>query len=173
MTKNLFILGGPGSGKTKLLRDLALAKKTRIGGYYTEPIMAGRMRKGLMIRTLDGQDRVLASKTVKSPHKLDRFNVDLNALENVGIPALRLAMMSKELIVIDEVGPLEHLSQRYTDTLIECLQSTKPIVATMRAAGNPFTNKLKKLPDTETILLNKSNFASVKLQVRKWIESHL
>jgi len=172
-SKNLFISGGPGIGKTKLLRDLALAKKLRIGGFYTEPIMAGRMRKGLIIRTLDGQDRMLASKTVKSNFKLGKFNVDINALENVGIPALKLGMMSKELIVIDEVGTLEAMSTRYKETLLEVLNSTKPVLATLPAKANPFINSLKKIPDTEIIVLKKANFASIKQQVRKWLEGHL
>lgn len=135
--------------------------------------MAGRMRKGLMIRTLDGQDRMLASKTVKSNFKLGKYKVDINALENVGIPALRLAMMSKELIVIDEIGTLEAMSVRYKETLLEVLNSTKPVLATMPKISNAFLNTLKKLPDTQVLPLTKSNLASVKQQVRKWLDGHL
>ena len=40
------------------------------------------------MRTFDGQERMLAAKNLKSPHKLGKYGVDLNALENVGVPAL-------------------------------------------------------------------------------------
>lgn len=173
MSKVLLIAGASGSGKTALVRDIALARKNRIGGFYTEPIMAGRLRKGLMIRTFDGQDRMLASKTVKSNHTLGKFPVDLNALDNVGIPALRLALMSKDMIVIDEVGLLEAMSPRYKETLMEVFNSTKPILATIRSSPNPLTDRLKKMPDTQTLLLTKSNLSSIKLQIRKWMETHL
>jgi nucleoside-triphosphatase len=173
VSKNLFIAGAEDSGKTRLVRDAALSKKNRAGGFYMEAIMAGRVRKGLMIRTLDGQDRMLASKTVKSNHLLGKFPVDLNALENVGVPALRLALMTKDLIVIDEVGTLEGMSARFKETLLECLNSSKPVLATIRASTSAFTDSLKKLPDTQTIVLNKSNAASVKQQIRKWMDGHL
>jgi len=173
VTKNLFIAGSRGVGKTMLLREVTLAKKERIGGFYTEHIMSGRMRKGFMIRTFDGQERMLAATGLKSSHQLGKYGVDLNALENVGVPALKLALESKDLIVIDEIGSMEMMSERFRITLLECLTSTKPILATIRASSQPFSDQVKKFADTQTLLLTKSNYASVKQQVRKWIETHL
>lgn len=172
ITKNLFIAGTLGVGKTTLIREVTLAKRDRIGGFYTEPILSGRMQKGFMIRTFDGQERMLAAKGLKSPHQLGKYGVDLNALENVGVPALKLALMSKDLIVIDEIGSMEMMSERFRATLLECLNSAKPVLATIRAASQPFSDQVKKLADTQTLLLAKSNYPSVKQQVRKWIESH-
>src|SRR6185437_375241 len=112
VNKNLFIAGTRGVGKTQLLREATLSRKERIGGFYTEHILSGRIRKGFMIRTFDGQERMLAAQGLKSPHKLGKYGVDLNALENVGIPALKLALMSKDIIVIDEIGSMEMMSER-------------------------------------------------------------
>jgi nucleoside-triphosphatase len=173
LIKNLFISGTAGVGKSTLIRDVTLSKREHIGGFYTEHMMSGRIRKGFMIRTFDGQDRMLASKGLKSPHQLGKYGVDLNALENVGVPALKLALMSKTVIVIDEVGAMENMSDRFRATLIECLNSTKPILATIRAGSQPFSNEVKKMADTQTILLTKSNYASVKQQVRKWLETQI
>ena len=173
MTKNLFVAGTPGVGKTSLLREVTLPKKTRIGGFYTEHMLVGRMRKGFIMRTFDGQERVLASKGMKSPHQLGKYGVDINALENVGIPALKLGMMTKDLIVIDEIGSMEMMSERFRQTLLEALTSTKPVLATIRAASQPFSDQVKKFSDTQTIILTKANYNQVKLQVRKWLDSHL
>src|SRR5262245_30503392 len=41
VTKNLFISGTPGVGKTTLLREVTLGKRERIGGFYTEHILSG------------------------------------------------------------------------------------------------------------------------------------
>ena len=55
-------------------------------------------------------------KCVEQHHDIDladflrKYGVDINALENVGIPALKLALMSKSVIVIDEVGAMEMMS---------------------------------------------------------------
>lgn len=160
-------------GKTMLLRDVTLSRKEKIGGFYTEHILSGRIRKGFMMRTFDGQERMLAAKGLKSNHKLGNYGVDLNALENVGVPALKLALMSKDLIVVDEIGSMEVMSERFRTALLECLTSTKPVLATIRAAAQPFTDQVKKFADTETIVLTKSNYAAIKQQVRKWIETQL
>ena len=173
MTKNLFIAGTPGVGKTSLLREVTMGKRERIGGFYTDHLMAGKIRRGFLMRTFDGQDRVLASKGMKSPHQLGKYGVDINALENVGIPALKLALMTKDLIVMDEIGSMEMMSERFRQTLLECLTSTKPVLATIRAASQPFSDQVKKFSDTQTITLNKSNYNQVKLQVRKWLDAHL
>jgi nucleoside-triphosphatase len=173
VTKNLFIAGTPGVGKTTLLREVTLPKRQRIGGFYTEHILAGRIRRGFMMRTFDGQERMLAAKGMKSPHQLGKYGVDINALENVGIPALKLGLMTKDLVVIDEIGSMEMMSERFRQTLLECLTSTKPVLATIRAASQPFSDQVKKFSDTQTIILTKANYNQVKQQVRKWLDSHL
>jgi nucleoside-triphosphatase len=173
IVKNLFISGTPGVGKTQLLREVTLPKREHIGGFYTEHILSGRIRKGFMIRTFDGQDRMLAAKGLKSPHKLGKYGVDLNALENVGVPALKLALMSKSVIVIDEIGSMEMMSERFRTILLECLTSTKPVLATIRTAAQPFSDQVKKFSDTQTIQLTKANYAATKQQVRKWLETQL
>ena len=169
----LFISGTRGVGKTKLVKDATFSKRERIGGFYTEHMMSGRLHKGFMIHTFDGQERMLAAKGLKSQYQLGDYGVDLNALENVGIPSLKLALMSKELIVIDEVGSMEMMSERFRVTLLECLASEMPILATIRSSAQPFSDQVKKLANSQIIQLTKSNYASVKQQVRKWLESHL
>jgi nucleoside-triphosphatase len=173
VTKNLFIAGTPGVGKTSLLREVTLSKRERIGGFYTDHMLAGRLRKGFVMRTFDGQERVLAAKGMKSSHQRGKYGVDINALENVGIPALKLALMAKDVIVIDEIGSMEMMSERFRQTLLECLTSTKPVLATIRAASQPFSDQVKKFSDTQTVILTKANYNQVKLQVRKWLDAHL
>lgn len=173
VAKNLFIAGAPGVGKTTLLREVTLSRREKIGGFYTEHILVGRIRKGFIIRTFDGQERMLAARGLKSSHKLGSYGVDLNALENVGVPALKLALMTKDLIVIDEIGSMEMMSERFRTTLLECLTSTKPVLASIRVASQPFSDQVKKFSDTQTLLLTKSNYTSIKQQVRKWLDAQV
>jgi nucleoside-triphosphatase len=169
----LFISGSRGVGKTKLVKEATFSRRERIGGFYTEHMMSGRIHKGFMIHTFDGQERMLAAKGLKSPYQLGNYGVDLNALENVGVPALKLALMSKELIVIDEVGSMEMMSERFRLTLLESLASDKPILATIRSTSQPFSDQVKKLANSQLLQLTKSNYASIKQQVRKWLDAHL
>jgi len=173
LTKNLFIIGVAGIGKTRLIRETTASRKERIGGFYTEPIMLGRIRRGVRMQTFDGQERMLAQKGLKSNILLGKFGLDLNALENVGVPALKLGLMTKQLMVIDEMGMLEAHSERFKATVQEVLHSDKPVLATLRPDAKPHVEHIKKLPDTQVLILNRSNFTSIKIQVRKWLDSHL
>jgi nucleoside-triphosphatase len=173
VTKNLLISAVSGVGKTRLIREITLAKKERLGGFYTEPLMVGRIQRGFIMRTFDGQERMLAQKGLKSNQLIGKFGVDLNALENVGVPALKLGLMTKELIVIDEIGLLESMSERFKATVVEVLNSPTPVLATIRAGKHAFCDQVRKQSDTTVVVLTRSNFASVKQQVRKWLDGHL
>ncbi len=76
-------------------------------------------------------------------------------------------------MVIDEIGSMEMMSERFRQTLLECLTSTKPVLATIRAAFHPFPDQVKKFFDAQTITLTKANYSQVKAQVREWLGTHL
>jgi nucleoside-triphosphatase len=173
VSKRLLIAGARGVGKTRLLREVTNSRRERIGGFITEHMMTGKVSKGFRIHTFDGQERMLAAKGLKSQFQLGHYGVDLNALENVGVPALKLALMSKELVVIDEIGTMEMMSERFRMALLEVLMSDKPILATIRLSSQPFADQAKKMPDTQTIVLTKANYTKTKQQVRKWLDGHL
>lgn len=156
-----------------MIRDLTVSRRDHIGGFYTEPIMAGRIRRGVRIFTFDGQERMLAQKGLKSNLFLGKFGLDLNALENVGVPALKLGLMTKQLMVIDEVGMLESMSERFKDTVQEVLDSDKPVLATLRPGAKPHSDMIKKLGDCRILTLSSSNYAAIKQQVRKWLDAHI
>ena len=121
----------------------------------------------------EGLNDVVTLSTFRNRDFHGKYGVDMNALENVGVPALRLGLMTKDLIVIDELGEIEVMSEKFRLAMWECLNSTKPVLASVRFGAQPFTNEIKKLPDTEVVILTKSNYAAVKQQVRKWIDSQL
>lgn len=173
VSRRLFIVGVPETGKSRLVREVTESRHDRIGGFYISPIMSGRVRRGVRLHTFDGQERMLAQKGLKSNHTLGKFGLDLNALENVSVPALKLGMMTKEVMVIDEIGMLDPLSERFRATLEEVLKSHKPVLATLRAGAKPWSDRIKKLPDSQVLVLTRSNYASVKQQVRKWLDNHL
>ena len=102
---------------------------------------------------------------------LPGLEADSRVLTNIEI--LSLNAIPKSLIVIDEIGSMEVMSERFRTVLLECLTSTKPVLATIRAASQPFSDQVKKFSDTQTLLLTKSNYAAVKQQVRKWLETQL
>ena len=169
MTKNLFITGKPAAGKTTLIKEVCLRIMDKTGGFYTDEITENNARLGFMLKTFDGREGVLAKKGMKSPHKLNKYGIDINVLENIGADALLKAVKDKELIVIDEIGTMELVSDIFRAALGECFGSGKRVLATVRYNAQPFTDEIKKMRDTSVLALTRDNYAQVKKQVKEWL----
>jgi nucleoside-triphosphatase len=168
-TKNLFITGKPASGKTTLIKEVCLPYMDKTGGFYTEEIIQNNARLGFLLKTFDGRQGVLAKKGMKSPHKLNKYGIDINVLENIGADALVKAVKDKELIVIDEIGTMELVSDIFRVSMQECFGSNKRVLATVRFNAQPFTDEIKKMRDTSVLTLTRDNFAEIKKQVKEWL----
>ena len=170
MVKNLFITGKPGSGKTTLIKEVCLPVMDRVGGFYTEEMTESGSRLGFVLKTFDGREGVLAKKGMKSSYKFNKYGIDGHVLEDIGAGSLAKALKEKELIVIDEIGSIEIVSELFRKMLIVCLVSEKRVLATVRYNAQPFTDDIKKMKDTSVIVLSRDNYMEVKKEVRDWIE---
>ncbi|MBN1621917.1 MAG: hypothetical protein JW871_04935 [Endomicrobiales bacterium] len=170
MTQNLFITGKPGSGKTTLIKEVCLAHLERLGGFYTEEIKEKDKRLGFVLKTFDGQQGVLAKKGMKSGAKLNKYGVDLDVLEKIGISSIKKALNEKEIIVIDEIGSMEILSDEFRNVLLECFGSGKKVLATIRYKSQPFTDEVKKMQNASLVFVSHENYLDVKKQIKQWLE---
>ena len=99
--------GQPGTGKTALIKEALARTKVKGGGFYTEEIRTGGTRQGFRIVALDGQEAILAHVSISSPYQVSKYRVDTDALDRVGVAALRQALKESDLVVIDEIGKME------------------------------------------------------------------
>jgi nucleoside-triphosphatase len=169
--KNMFITGKPGCGKTALLREVCLQHMDCIGGYYTEEIWDGPSRAGFTLKTFDGRSGVLAKKGMESPHKLNKYGIDLGVLENIGVDSIKKALTGKKVVVIDEIGTMEVFSDAFRQALVEILHSPIRVLATIRYKSQPYTNDVKKMPATSLVYLSRDNYLEVKTEIKLWLRS--
>jgi len=168
--KNLIVTGKPGVGKTTLVKEAVWPYRQKVGGFYTEEVVEGRQRLGFRLRTFRGEEGLLASKRMASPHRLNKYGVDLAVLETLGIASVRKALDGKALVVIDEIGSMEMMSAAFRATVLECLGGPKPVLATIRQGAQPFTDSIKALDRTKLRALTRENFGQVREEVRAWVE---
>lgn len=170
VTKNLVLTGTPGVGKTTLIKEVTLPYLDRVGGFYTEQILDGGKRSGFKIRTFDGREGVLASKGLASPARLNKYGIDLGTLERLGVGALVSALEGKRVVVVDEIGSMEILSERFRATVLQCLASPHcRVLATIRRGSQPFTDSIKKMYDTEVMELTRDGFLKARDAVQRWL----
>ncbi|MBI4387277.1 MAG: AAA family ATPase [Elusimicrobia bacterium] len=172
-SKNLFLAGTPGVGKTSLIKEITLAHRDRLGGFYTEQILEDRKRSGFKIVTFRREEALLASKTLVSKTRLNKYGIDLDALERVAVASLVAARRESPVIVIDEIGAMEMLSEAFRKEVLECLACPKPVLATIRRGSKLLTESVERFAQTDVVELDRGNYETVRGEVRRWLEARL
>jgi nucleoside-triphosphatase len=157
MKRVLLLTGRPGTGKTALIKEALNQTKIKSGGFYTEEIRTGGVRQGFKIVTLNGQKAILAHVNIQSPYQVSKYKVDIDSLERVGILALRQAMKESDLIIIDEIGKMELLSQQFKEVVVQAVDSGKRVLGTIMLNPHPFADQIKSRPEVRTLVVTREN----------------
>ena len=159
MKAKVLLTGRPGCGKTTLIKRVVNELALSVGGFYTEEIRQRGERVGFKVITLDGEEAVLAHVNLNTEQRVGKYGLDLHALERIGTEAIRMAVRARQLVVIDEIGPMEIKSRIFCDIANEALNSpdTSGILGTITARSFPFTNAIKKRHDITLIEVHPKN----------------
>jgi nucleoside-triphosphatase len=143
----LFVTGDPGCGKTTLIRSVVkrLAGSVPMTGFYTEEIREQGRRRGFRGTTLDGRSFVLADRDSPSDFRVGPYGVEVAQLEAIGLPALE-PRAGTRLIVLDEVGKMELLSERYRKRVEQLLAGDTPLLGTVASHGVGFVKRIRRDP---------------------------
>jgi nucleoside-triphosphatase len=156
----LLISGPPGVGKTTLIIKLAeRLVSLRPVGFYTEEIRERGTRKGFRLVSLpDGKTALLSHVDIKSSHRVGKYGVDIEGFERFmdGIPFDKAS-----LVVIDEIGKMECISERFRNMINKLLHSRSTLVATVARKGTPYIEGIKKSPGARLIELDLNNRETV------------
>jgi nucleoside-triphosphatase len=155
----VLLTGRPGCGKTTLIKRVVNELALPAGGFYTEEIRLSGQRVGFKIVSLDGAEAVLAHVDFNTKQRVGKYGIDLRALESIGTGAICIAMQARQLVVIDEIGPMEIRSRIFCDVVNEALESLdiSGILGTITARSLPFTNRIKKSHDVTLIKVRPNN----------------
>ncbi len=127
------VTGPPGVGKSYLVSKIVLRLKSAgiiVGGCTTTEKRSVGSRVGFEVRDLtSGRTGELASVTSKFGPRVGRYRVNLTDLARVGAVGVEAAASNSEVIVIDEVGPMELVSPEFRRAVRKCIDSGKPLLA--------------------------------------------
>jgi nucleoside-triphosphatase len=172
MGKTLLLTGHPGIGKTTIIRKIIRELGTLAGGFYTEEIAGPGGRKGFRLVTLDGQEAVLAHKDIrgrKVPH-VGRYGVDVQALDRVGVAAIRRAMAEGKIVIVDEIGKMELYSRAFRDVAMHAVMSRSPVLGTIMLKPHPEADALKMLAQVTLWEVNHRTRAELPDRIVGWLD---
>lgn len=157
----LLITGRPRSGKTTLCKRIidSLGSEYTVGGMLTEEIKESGVRKGFKVMDLArGKEGVLAHINQRHGPRVGKYRVNLRDLEDVGAKAILHAKDACDLIVIDEVGPMELHSKAFMEAVGKAFNSDRHVIATIHyKSRHELIERLKNRKDVTLVEINESN----------------
>jgi nucleoside-triphosphatase len=169
---SLLLTGLPGVGKTTLIRKIADAltlRGERIRGFTTEEIRVGGRREGFRIETFNRHNAILAHTNIRSPHRIGKYGVDVDAVDHV-VDLVFGPDRSVSFYLIDEIGKMECFSPRFVAAMKALLDSGARVVATIPLKGRGFPQEVKRRPDVELWELTPRNRDELFGQAIAWLE---
>lgn len=169
MSSIWLLTGPPGVGKSTMVSRVVLRLKSAgviVGGCSTTEKRIRGARVGFEVLNLtDGTRGELASISADLGPRVGRYRVNLEDLSAVGAAGLAKAAASSEVIVIDEVGPMELVSPEFRRGVRACLDSGKPILAVVheRLEDDLLAEMREKAMETITVTVENRDQAAESL----------
>ena len=174
------ITGMPGVGKTQtLVKIIEFLKENGYTseGMITNPIIEKKKRVGFYVEDWQTKEKeVFAHIDIDSKDRVGKYGVDIDALEKVGIPAIEKAITDEEIniIIIDEIGKMEMLSERFCEIVIEALDSDKPIMVTLhKKSRTPLLQDVRRRDDIRILEVTAVNRNLLPYKIEKIMKEKL
>ncbi|MBA2680935.1 MAG: AAA family ATPase [Ktedonobacteraceae bacterium] len=156
--KAYLLTGEPKVGKTTTLKKIIDGIGVeRCGGFYMEEVRTQGERTGFRLRTLNGEDGMMADVNSDSPLRVGKFGVMLYSVESIGLAAISTAIAAKDFVILDEIGPMQLYSARFKQAVLHVLTSARPLVGTIVFRPYPWADELKQRRDVTLFELTPGN----------------
>ncbi len=169
----ILITGKPGCGKTTLLARVAQALGKKAGGMITREIRERGRRVGFYVENLStGERTTFAHVDFPKAKRVGRYGVDTAALERVGVRAIQQALERCELVLIDEIGPMELYSSAFIRAVERAFSSPKHVLASIHfKSKHPLITSLKSRRDVIIYTISEENREEVFRRVMEVLEN--
>ena len=142
--KRIAITGRPGVGKSTVCRNILEHLTCTYGGMVSADIRIEGERVGFGITDISTKEQgILAHKDDHGPC-VGKYNVNLDDLNNIGVNSIKNAL-SYNLVVIDEIAPMEFKSQEFVKIVEKALDSGKDMLVVLHQKSNhPLAQRIRE-----------------------------
>lgn len=144
------------------------AKGYTVGGVLTREIRSHGEREGFKLVDLSTEESdTLASVGGNVGPKIGKYRVNLKTLSDLGVKALLHAKENSDLIVCDEVGPMELLSPEFKKAIRSAIfETSKPCVCVVhKRFAEPLIEEIRSSPESSEFEVTYENRAEVPQEV--------
>jgi nucleoside-triphosphatase len=178
MPNNFLITGRPGSGKTSVIEgaiSILRSQGLRAGGIYCPEIREGGVRLGFKIVDLvTGEERILAHVNQREGPQVSKYRVNVRNVDELSKAAIGRALREADFVVIDEIAPMETHSEGFKRSVLDALDSPKPLLAVIhQRTRTGFIGSVKVRNDIEIFEVMPSTRAGLSSQLAEAVRRAL
>lgn len=101
---------------------------------------------------------ILAHVNLTDGPRVGKYRVNLSDIERVGVTAIRRAIAEADMVIVDELGPMELHSAPFIAAVEMALQSPKHFVATIhKRTSHPLVTAIKTNANYQVIEVTVDN----------------
>ncbi len=127
--------GEPGCGKTTAIKktcEILTAQGRKVGGIISGEIREAGVRVGFSLEDITtGQVGTLAHINQKEGPQVGKYRVNLPDIQRIAVSAIKRAIADSDVIMIDELGPMELNSMPFILGVEMALATPKPFLGTI------------------------------------------
>jgi nucleoside-triphosphatase len=166
----VFLTGEPGCGKTTALKNtiqLLTNQGIKVGGMLSGEIREQGVRVGFSLEDiLTHATGTLAHVNQKVGPRVGKYRVDLEDLASVGVTAIERAIHEADVIVVDELGPMELNSDSFVRTVQNALVAPKHLLGTIhKRAAHTLVVEIKSNPTFQIVEVTLENRGMIPTEV--------
>jgi nucleoside-triphosphatase THEP1 len=154
-SSNILLTGPPRSGKSTLIEKVIKKIKRPATGFLTRELREKGKRVGFLIETVDGKTGLLAHQNIKSNHRVGKYRVNLENLDQIAVPSM-LPSSADQLVVVDEIGKMECFSRLFRETLLRVLSAENQVIGSIALKGDRFIQSIKNRDDVTLVSITEN-----------------
>ncbi len=138
------VTGRPGIGKTTLCLKVyeRLRGKKSVSGFITLEVREGGKRIGFKLHDLNSGEELWLAKVGEGFPRVGKYVVFLSSID---VFAEKIEGYDSDLIVIDEIGPMELKSERFVSAVDVLLECDKDLLVTVHyRSRHPLVERIKR-----------------------------
>lgn len=172
----VFLTGDPGSGKTTAVRrvcEILASRGMKPGGMISGEIREGGVRVGFKLEDLMTHETgTLAHINQREGPRVGKYGVNLADIQRVGGTAIRRSIKEADVIVVDEIGPMELNSMPFILAVEMALGSPKHFVGTIhKRASHYLVGAIKSNPAYKILEITRENREQIPMTILEGLSS--
>lgn len=147
MSKNLFLFGNIGAGKSTLIRECLLPYLNAVGGFYVQRIFCGNELIAFSLKPIADESSYELTLKVDDLEGLDNLFLHLDnngkwqsnndVFLKSGLAFLQNSIQNnKKLILLDELGGIELHNQTFMTEVYKIIKGSIPLLGVVKAPKN-------------------------------------